>query len=926
MKKHLIVPALLLWSLLFSPDPSLAAAPKDTLATIYGKVTEIFEGKPGRCPRATVLMVKFDKEIPDSTYTTSDDDGVFIFKNICPQEVYLKAFSVGKKPVEGLYDLVAGRNAVYFTLEDAPEEIEKAEITAEVPLMKQIKDTVIYNTAAVTTMEGETLAAVLEQLPGFKVSKDEISVDGEKVERTYVNGVLVFGDNAATAVHALNADEVTQVRVYEEQSAVDKRRGIRTGKKNKVLDVTTKESILKLAELGLFAYGGADETGQLRYNGFAGLSYYSEMLLLNGNVSADNINSMYSYNADNEVVYGNRALKPRMDFAKRSAGLSDYTEALGIDASVTKYWKNRDYGNNFTFGYGYSRKYSKSAETVLRDYFANAGNPATYSADTTMAQDVRGMHSFSAMFDLKDTPIKSVTLSLTGEIEDDGRSTLSASKNWAEGAGDTYSRHETYDGRSRDYRINASAMWTDNEVRKVRPEVNLDFEFYHNSMLSWTVDTLATSFDRRQLSSDGFGNGLNARAGVSFETILANDEKRFISLNGNFTSAYDRSKKKQLTSDAFGVEVPVTDMANTYDYTWNMFNNALHVDFNYSARSTTLMFGANFTNTVQMDDERYPSAYSVDRTYWTVSPFILFGHKQLNVEVHVAPAIPSLEQTRNRISDSNPLVLTGGNPGLKPAYNSSFSVRWTQPVAKRMGSLTVSANAECNFRPIVSRTRYFTEDTVLDDWEGYTALSGSRLYTYENALAPAWKTSLNVNGMGLFFKRKLNANMYVAFSTGASPLYYGDELISAEDLSVSGSLNLAYRPVRALKITAMAVSGYTTTSNQVKSLLSRRITSSCSAGVSVIFAKSGNMQANYRLYSVDYIGGAGTDFMSHTLDVGLSWSFLKRTLEVGIYANDLLNTGYKYSSTVSADAAVQTWTPVYGRYFMLGITYLFRKK
>lgn len=54
------------------------------------------------------------------------------------------------------------------------------------------------------------------------MTDNSVSVDGVKVSRTYVNGILVFGDNPMNAVNALKADEVTQVKVYDEQSAIDR--------------------------------------------------------------------------------------------------------------------------------------------------------------------------------------------------------------------------------------------------------------------------------------------------------------------------------------------------------------------------------------------------------------------------------------------------------------------------------------------------------------------------------------------------------------------------------------------------------------------------------------------------------------------------------------------------------------------------------
>ena len=355
MKKYFALIILIFFT--FAADAAAQRAQKDSLASINGK---IYDGSAEDLGSATfhpnIQLVTFDGEKADTSYTAAYH-GVFSFRNIRPQRVYLKVFCVGRKTIEGYYELEAGRNAFFFTMEDAPQQIEESKVTAEVPLMKQIADTTIYNAAAVRTMDGESLRAILEQLPGFKVSKNKITVDGEEIKRTYINGVLVFGDNPLTAVGALKADEVSQVRVYDEQNAVDKRRGLKHSKKDRVLDVVTKEPLLRLAEAGILGEGGADETGQLRYSGAAALAYYSEMLQVNGFAGADNVGTLITGNGNplsqgsvNNTLDASRALtgcpsrgrrfSPRASPSSWGAGPSSAPSFWSSWAAAGRAWRS----------------------------------------------------------------------------------------------------------------------------------------------------------------------------------------------------------------------------------------------------------------------------------------------------------------------------------------------------------------------------------------------------------------------------------------------------------------------------------------------------------------------------------------------------------------------------------------------------------
>ena len=907
-------------------------AQKDSLASINGK---IYDGSAEDFGSSTfhpnIQLVTFDGEKADTSYTAADH-GVFSFRNIRPQKVYLKVFCVGRKTIEGYYELAAGRNAFFFTMEDAPQQIEESKVTAEVPLMKQIADTTIYNAAAVRTMDGESLRAILEQLPGFKVSRNRITVDGEEIKRTYINGVLVFGDSPLTAVGALKADEVSQVRVYDEQNAVDKRRGLKHSKKDRVLDVVTKEPLLRLAEAGVLGEGGADETGQLRYSGAAALAYYSEMLQLKGFAGADNTGTQIG---NNEYFLYQDSANDILRAARSSDNLASYKESTGANIGLRKYWKDRDYGNSMSAVYRYVRKYEKTASQVLTDYFASGANPAISSSDTSSSRSVRGYHNVRFDFDLKDTPLKSFALTAEAGVSDDRHSSLAASETITDGIEDIRSRHETSSGNNRDFDLMTELSWTNNDAAKLRPSLALTFDFKRNTTLSWTVDTIATSFDRRQLSSDGFGNSVYAMADFGLSGIIINDEHRTFSIDAGITSSFDRSKRRMLTIDEiYGSDI---DLANTFDNTWNSFSNSLNASFNYSSRHTHLSGGLSVRNTLQADDERYPqppysenentwTEFSSDKSYWSVLPFLSLRYKSLTTTLSASSHVPSVEQTRNRISDTNPLVLTGGNPDLQSEYTADAKISWGKRLAKGYGSLNAILAGNCVFNRIVTKTEYFTENTVLSEWDGYEALAGSRLNTFENAGVPSWMLTANVTARGMFLKRKLNAAFTLNGAFSSIPMYYGTDMIGVKETTFGGSINAKYRITRFMNLSVNCSSFYIDSDDRSGNLLSERLVTNAVASLSAVFAKNGSILADYDIVSYRYFGGIGTDYFTHAFSAELGWSFLKKSLRVYVRAIDMLDRNSLYTESVTAMASTRTWKPVYGRYYMLGFRYVFRHK
>lgn len=65
--------------------------------------------------------------------------------------------------------------------------------------------------------------------------------------------------------------------------------------------------------------------------------------------------------------------------------------------------------------------------------------------------------------------------------------------------------------------------------------------------------------------------------------------------------------------------------------------------------------------------------------------------------------------------------------------------------------------------------------------------------------------------------------------------------------------------------------------------------------------------------------------VTHEMQACIKVEILKRRLYMTLSGHDLLNTADSYSVTSTADRLVQTWTPAYGRYFLMGIVWEFRR-
>lgn len=904
-----------------------AARQTDSLATVIGIVQQEVPsaGRNVFLPvGGCVIQIFFEKEGQlDSLYTISGQDrGRFSFRNLPPQRVLMRLQCLGYEPRSGVYDLGPGENAFYFTMKEASEELSAASVSAETQLMKKLNDTTIFNTQAIRSLPGDGLKDVLGQIPGFSVTDNSVSVDGVKVSRTYVNGILVFGDNPMNAVNALNADEVTQVKVYDEQSAIDKHRGKLNSRKERVLDVITRQNFVSLSRASGAVAGGADGGVRGRYGLAGGANYDAEMLNIEAAVFASN------YNNSSGLASGANI----SDFMETSREpLTSYLRRESLNLYGMKHWKSRTFGNSLSVSYDLSHKYNSSDAVTRTDYFGQGSQPPQASVDSVLSTSSAYEHIFQIDSYLLDTPLKSFSLSL-GTIVTHGTTGNYNHDIWRTGDVITKERNETSGDKNLGYRIEGGFVWTNNDIVKWRPQVNLWGSYSRDKADSWTIDTLATSFQKRHLTCDGIGNGITGGVTAGVSNSVINDRKRTLDIRMYGTVSYSYKKDRKLTLDEWEVSIPVMDLANSYDYTYNEVLSSAAVALSYSNRKKIdVSADLSVNDKLLLNDERIPQDSDVRKNYLFPSYSLTVSGPKFRITSSSQNITPSSEQIRNRVSDSNPMVLTAGNSELKQANRFDFGAQYRtgsfygKKGAPSSASCSIDASVEAS--PLVNRSFIFTEDTRLDKWDGYLAKAGAMLYTWENTVRPAWHVGTSGKYDTRIFRNKVGLKLNLALSYSQNPMYMGNELVWLGDWHGSSGIILIYNPSRKIDIHSNMTIGYTQSIDDKLTTRSSRIEVRERFSVKWMILPRLRWENTYTFWAYESLRGAGLDNMSHVLNTCLSTALFKdASLELSLSCNDLLNSPADYSTQTNALYMTQIWRKTYGRYVIFCIKYTFRKK
>lgn len=870
---------------------------------------------------ANVLLVRMNGDKADSTYRLSTNSGTFTYRGLPPGKVYIKVTKMGMNPADGVFDLTEGDNAVLFTMTHSREELESSIITGSVPLVRLLGDTTVFNAAAVKTMPGETAMAILEQLPGFDINGNAIKYRGRKVSRTYVNGIQLFGDDATNAFRQLKAEEVTQIRTYEEQNAEDERRGLKNSHREQVIDVKTKDKIFSLTSIAAQMTAGADEakmndTAQARYLARAGFDFNSEMASSSVNLGADNLVS-----AVEGVKPGGVPGLTVSEFRPHQK----YGENIWGQIWTERHWKDRRYGNGIGIGYAFSHEYSHRSDKEIADYYPTDVSSGRKSIDSTAIINTRTRHDFLVKGDFKDTPLKSIGVSIGGQIVNDKNHRYLTSDVTLPEKHMTQNSHTG--SRKNDVNLEGSISWRNNDLGKIRPSFTLSGKFMDNNTLAWNTDTLASSYIRRNLQSDGLGKSWSGRASANLEIVLENSDKYTSKILVGAFAGNERSTKRNLTLDMIDPMAPVQDLANTYDFTWNTLSCGLNQEFTLSNRSTHIQLSLAETLSSQKDDEYLPSHSTYNHLYLGITPTFRYTKNMRSLTITAKPLIPSVEQTRNRISDANPLVLTGGNPDLHQAYTILLTYMDNLLMDKKsLFNIGLTLNAFCTLNPIVNRAYYFNEDTSLDSYNGYLARGGSILNTFSNASSPAYSMEGGLSFSKRFQKANLKSNLKISGGLESRPQYLFDELAHISMKKVSASLSEIFKPSNSFSLVFSASSAYTSASSDVSGPISKGFVNNASLQITYRFTSGYYINPKATVIWHQYLSGAGRNNLQIPASIEIGKTFKQNGLRISLGAYDLLNRGTSYSTSANVDSYIQKWAPSFGRYYLFNIECKFRKK
>lgn len=844
----------------------------------------------------------------DTSYSVSDDFGRFFFRKISSRYFTLKVKCMGYETWSKEFDgdtLKTVYGGIRVELREEKETLEAAVVKDEAPVFEFVGDTLKYNVAATQQLsEDDMLKDVFDRLPGISVTNNLVEIMGEEVSRIYVDGRLVFGEEVGNPLRYLAGSEVISLKVYD-QPTREERLGLapKGSKKERVVNVVTKSKIkTALIAQAIAGYGrNFENTGSEtdnRYAAGATGNWFSEMNLLSFNVYLNNVGRGNEYSSVSDI----------------SSIPSAYSRVGYAGAKIMRKFNDAELGDVLSASYSYGNTKSISESSLVRTY-----SPDDNWTSRTYEQDRRSLsrkdaHNVQLSFMTFNKYIPAVDVSFSAAGND--MNSVSRLENIVDGDRSGYNQLMTENGDEYRYTAGLSKIFP---VGKSHLMADIKFAGGHSFGGSLQRDTtLETSAVTAYVSEpQGRNADVDARLSIN-RPVLKNKYNIGMAMMYRYQySSVNRLRYADAVAEA-NLDRMTSDV-HTYNYdTYSM---------QFSANSQAVgPFTVNVSLIARYDRQRrdvtMPQQKKDGLDYFSLLPSLNFMHLKgvaanTSLGLYASPVLPSFEQIRSDFDAANPMYVTRGNPALKKSTNCVFQMSGSYMLG-RANSLNVVVQASYLDNKITEKTRYFTEDTVVD---GYEMSKGTTYMTYDNldgSMSAQTKVMWNTRLRPL----KLTLSTVVSYDFMRDPSYVEERLNIAHrhnpSLTFNVSSNFSRKYDFSLKTRTAASFVYNSRYSDVSYLDQGVSFNSRNKITDWMF-----VNAEYH-YSLRYpFQDTGNILQDHMLNAIVGFRLKKSGVELNLTCYDILNMTSSFRTTVQRNYTQTSFTPDFGRIWMVTAVWRF---
>jgi uncharacterized membrane protein YgcG len=719
--------------------------------------------------------------------TATDAQGAFRI-DVARGGYTLKVTYLGYEPnIVTIRAIEASNDVGKVVLATAGAVLGEVTVTGKALPVMQKGDTLQFNAQAYKTNPDASAEDLVRKLPGLTIDPEGVKAQGETVQRILVDGQAFFGDDPNIALRNLPAEMIDRVEVFDQLSDQSQLTGFDDGERVKTINIVTRLD----RRSGQF--------GRV-YSGYGDAERYQAGLVTNLFMDKRRISIIGMSNNINQQNFSSEDLSGFMSAGGRTGGTSggmrggggrpsggggaptinrgdfligqqsgnNTTNSLGIN--YTDVWSSKV---NVNGSYFFNLLRNESEQFANRQYYLDESTSQFY-ADSNLSERNNYNHRFNARVEYKINDKHTLMIQPRFSYQNTESESSSHAENFLVGDqllnrsltdynrfwnGYSFSNALIYrariseKGRSISARLNANV--NNNEYLYFLDALS---DYYDGPILtSDLIDQKSTT------SSDSYGLSSN----LTYTEPIG--EKGMLQLSHNISFSNNSSDRMTNSWDIVRESYSLLESDLTSELTNGYLTNRFGLGYRLRGEKYSLLTELSYQFAELASNQVTPYLSNVDYSFQNFIPMVNYTYNfsrtnSLRMMYRSFTNAPSVNQLQDVIDNSNPLLLSSGNPDLEQSNSHFLSARYNITNVAKSQSLFVTLFGTMTSNYIGNSTIIAQQDIVLSN--GYELPRGAQYSRPENMSGHSNIRSMLTYGFPLkFIKSNINLTSGIAYSS-----------------------------------------------------------------------------------------------------------------------------------------------------------------
>ncbi len=875
------------------------------------------------------IVLRNAADTTNMAYGTTNANGEFRIDHLYSRTYHLTISYIGYRRYQRRVVITSiGRNfgVIYMAVKSAM--MKDVNVVGRTIASVQKGDTVQYNANAFKTNPDASAQDLVRKMPGITVQNGTVQAQGENVQKVLVDGKEFFGDDPETALNNLPADAIDKIEVFDKNSDQAQFTGFDDGNTQKTLNIVTKKD-KRHSQFGRIYAGYGTNTRNAEggnINFFNGDQRVS-VIGMSNNVNQQNFSTQ-----DLLGVVGNSNQRGRQRGRNRAASNFLVGSQNGI---TTTHSFGLNYNDNWgekvevNGSYFFNTTGNKNDQNLNRTYFLS-GDASQYYDENSYSNSDNYNHRLNMRINynidehnrLLVTPNLrfqkyNSTSNLLGTTVDAQNQKLNQSTN-------------DYSNRSLGYDFSNNLLFRHSFAKRgrtisvrIRNGSNRDNgSNYQQALNTYYQPSKADLSDTLDQHPKQLSNGYSVDGRLAYTEPIGRNNQLEISYDASYNKS--NSDKRTLNFDPVQQQYAILDTALSNKFNSGYLTNEGELSFRHRTRKVMAMAGLSYQRSDLSSDQTYPGAFRISKSFINLLPHAMMRVRfsdNTNFRLYYRADIdaPSVNQLQEVVNNTNPLLLSTGNPDLKQEYSHRIVMRFSHNNIDKSSNFFAFVLLQKTMDYVGSETIIARHDTTLSN--NIVLNQGSQLRRPQN-MSGYWnaRTFLNYGFPVHFIQSNLNLHTSVSYSHTPGIINQSENF--SDSYSFGQGLVIGSNISEKVDFTISGDINYNIVQNSIQPQLNNRYMLE-SVGVrfkwniwkGIVWGNDVNQQS-YR--------GLGNAYNQNYIlwNMSLGKKFLKNhRAEASVAVFDLLNQNSSISRNVTDTYIEDQQTQILHRYFLFSLSY-----